>query len=191
MSDIFDKEDDDFLVGEEADRVFSGTPEGEQVGKIALSGAKKVEGARPYEEAILILAEGLRRKELPQERLQDLANLIPTELFNIDPISEDFDMKQELAEQQALVKSMRLNIMNPGGRGLKTSVSIGEAKAVLDACRNFGETIRKNLESYVNLERLQALESAVLETVSGYPEDFKREFSKNLEKALIIHCKQK
>lgn len=182
-------DDDDFLVGNEADSAFEGRSEIEQAGAILLSGAKKVAGSAPISESIQILEEALRRQELPREQLQDLANLIPTELFDIAPIDANFDMKQELAEQQALVKSMRLNIMNPGGQGLKSSVSISEAKSVLDACNRFAETIRKNLESYVNLERIQALESALLETVSGYPEDFKREFTKNLKKALEFHCK--
>lgn len=183
------EDDDDFFVGEEADDLFGDMTEVETADRVALAGAKMT-SLSPYQEALHILTEAMRRQELPTEMLQELANLIPSELFDIAPIESDFDMKKELAEQQALITSMRMNIMNPGGRGLKASVSISEAKSVLDSCRNFSETIRKNLESYVNLERIQALESAVLDTMNGYPEEFKRDFSKNLEKALLIHCKQ-
>lgn len=178
-------DDDDFLVGEEADELFADQPEAETAGSIVVA-----KGRPAVEEAFTILAEALRRNQMPNDLMQELANLIPTELFDIAPIEADFDMKQELAEQQALVTSMRKGIMNPGGKGLKANVSISEAKATMDACRQFSETIRKNLESYVNLERIQALESAVLETVNGYPEDFKREFCVNLKKALDFHCKQ-
>ena len=181
-------DDDDFLVGEEADGLFKEDTGHRAASKVALSSAK-AGNANPYLEAITILEEGLRLGEVKDESLQELANLIPTTLFDIEPITQEFDMKQELAEQQALVTSMRMSIMNPGGKGLRKGVSVSESKSVLDACRNFSETIRKNLESFVNLGRIQALESAVLESISGESEEFKRTFKANLEKALAVHCR--
>ncbi|CAL9974982.1 hypothetical protein VPHK449_0004 [Vibrio phage K449] len=202
MSDTFE-DDDDFLTGEEADAYFSGSSSSEEEANPDLAAQRlKLEHARstaeqfpddhsPFKDAIDILSEGIRSRQITNEELQDLANLLPPELFQVDSIDAEFDIMEELGQQRNLVNSLRLAIMNPGGKGLRKDVAISEAKSVMDTCRQFGETIRKNMERVNNISRVQALEAAILETMVDYPEEFKREFTKHLEHQLKIYCKDK
>lgn len=207
MSDYDDE--DDFLTGDEADGLFqelSKSPEEkeqdlteEQSAKAVNARAKLVmaqgsvrtasNGTSPFHDAIDIIGEGLKSKLLKPEELQTLVDLLPPEILQADALNTDFDMMEELGAQRNLVNALRLQVMNPSGRGIRSGISVSEAKSVLDACRNFGEVIRKNMESVVNLRRVQALEAAIMETVSDHGEEFKREFVAELEKQCKIYCK--
>lgn len=202
-------EDDDFLTGEDADHLFeelSKSPEEkaedlteEQSIKAANARAKLVmaqdnvrsasNGTSPFMDAIDILSEGLKSKMLQPMELQNLVDLLPPEILQVDSINTDFDMMEELGQQRNLVNALRLQVMNPSGRGIRDGISVSEAKSVLDACRNFGEVIRKNMESVVNLRRVQALEAAIMEVVGDHGEEFKRQFVAELEKQCKIYCK--
>lgn len=202
-------DDDDFLTGDDADQLFndlSKTKEEqdadlteEQATKAMNARAKLVmaqdnvrsatDGVSPFLDAIDIIGEGLKSKLLQPEELQTLVDLLPPEILQVDSINTDFDMMEELGLQRNLVNALRLQVMNPSGRGIRSGISVSEAKSVLDACRNFGEVIRKNMESVVNLRRVQALEAAVMEVVSGHGEEFKRDFVAELEKQCKIYCK--
>lgn len=196
-------DDDDFLTGDEADSYFADpTSAADQENpdlaaqRLKLEHARSVssqhpDGHSPFKDAIDILSEGLRSRAISNEELQELANLLPPELLQVDSIDAEFDIMEELGQQRNLVNSLRLAIMNPGGKGLRKEVAISEAKSVMDTCRQFGETIRKNMERVNNISRVQALEAAILETMVDYPEDFKRDFTKQLERQLKIYCKDK
>lgn len=197
------EDDDEFLTGEEADALFN-KPEHETDERnpnladqrIKLANAQSVaeqypDSQSPFKDALDILAEGIRSKLLTMEELQLLANMLPPELFATDAVTAEFDVMGELAQQRNLVNSLRLAIMNPGGKGLRAEVSISEAKSVMDTCRQFGETIRKNMERVNNISRVQALEAAILETMADKPEEFKRDFIKQLERQLKVYCQEK
>lgn len=172
--------DEDFLTGDNADAVLLA------IGQQAQPIESKI---TELDHAVELIEQAFEDKKITQEQTEKLADLIPPELFNVESIGTDFDMRAELAMQQRMIHALRQTVMTGTGK-LKKDVSIAEAKSVLDSCRNFGEMIRKNMESVVNLERIQALEAAVLATVNGYPEDFKREYLANLEKQLAIFCKE-
>ncbi|AHI61274.1 hypothetical protein vBVpaS1601_9 [Vibrio phage vB_VpaS_1601] len=202
-------DDDDFLTGDDADHLFhelSKSPEEqaedlteEQTTKAVNARAKLVmaqdnvrsasNGTSPFLDAIDIISEGLKSKLLQPAELQTLVDLLPPEILQVDAVDTDFDMMEELGLQRNLVNALRLQVMNPSGRGIRSGISVSEAKSVLDACRNFGEVIRKNMESVVNLRRIQALEAAIMEVTSGHGEDFKREFVAELEKQCKIYCR--
>lgn len=196
MSQEYD--DDEFLTGPEADEFFTQGEESNEIAeqRIKLANAQSIaeqcpDSPSPFKDALDILSEGIRSKRLTNEELQVLANMLPPELFATESVTADFDVMDELAQQRNLVNSLRLQIMNPGGRGIREGISISEAKSVMDTCRQFGETIRKNMERVNNISRVQALEAAILETIGGYPEDFKREFTQELEKQLKVYCQEK
>lgn len=196
-------DDDEFLTGDEADALFN-KPEHETdernpnlaSQRIKLANAQSVaeqypDSQSPFKDALDILSEGIRARLLSTEELQELANMLPPELFVTEAVTAEFDVMDELAQQRNLVNSLRLAIMNPGGKGLRSEVSISEAKSVMDTCRQFGETIRKNMERVNNISRVQALEAAILETMADYPDDFKREFTAQLERQLKVYCQEK
>lgn len=182
-------EDDDFLTGDSVDSILSSAGKAEETLKMNHIHEEVSGNPSMYLNALDIIAEGIRSKQIAHEDLQRLANILPPDLFHIDKIDSDFDIKEELGQQMNMVSSMRLAVLNPGGRGLRQGVSISDAKAVMEACRQFGETIRKNMERVNNIGRVQALEAAILESLSSYGEDFKREFVKNLESSLRVYCK--
>lgn len=204
-----DYDEDDFLTGDEADGLFQelSKTEEERIEDMTEEQSLKVVNARaklimaqdnvrsnpgstsPFVDAIDIISEGLKSKQLDTHELQTLVDLLPAELLQVDAIDTDFDMMDELGAQRNLVNALRLRVMNPSGRGIRDTISVSEAKSVLDACRNFGEVIRKNMESVVNLRRVQALEAAIMETVAGHGEEFKRDFVKELEKQCKVYCK--
>ncbi len=182
-------EDDDFLTGDSVDSMLELTGAPKETLKLRNIQEEVKSNPSIFLNALEILAEGVRSKQIDKAELQKLANLLPPDLFYIDKVDTDFDIKEELGQQMSMVASMRLAVLNPGGRGLREGVSIGDAKAVMESCRAFSETIRKNMERFNNISRVQALEAAVLETISSYQEDFKREFLKNLEESLKVYCK--
>lgn len=186
MTDKFSDEDE-FLTGDEADSWLD-TPEVSGDVKLKVENAKS-SSATPWLDAIAILEEGIREGSIPEAEIIALTEVIPAQYFTTEAMDAEFDMMAELGAQRNLVNALRSKVMLAGGRGLAKDVTVSEAKSVMDSCRQFGEVIRKNMENVVNLDRIQALESSIMLTVNDYPEDFRREFLKNLEKQLQVHCK--
>lgn len=176
-------DDDEFLTGDRADQILS------HLGQTRIAAATASSKDSPWLNAIAVLEESVREGTLPPKYIEKLVDVIPSEYFESVSVDADFDMGAELGAQRNLVNALRNKVMSAGGRGLHQGVSISEAKSVMDSCRQFGEVIRKNMESVNNLSRVQALEAAILVTVNDYPEEFRRDFLANLEKQLLIHCK--
>lgn len=183
MSKEFDF-DDDFLTGAETDIVLSKS--GDE--KLALAA---VEDAQHWEMAIQAITTALEKDALPKPVIEKLLELIPSEYFHKDDINADFDMDAFLQQDMQLVRALRDKVLVGGGSKLRHNVSISEAKSVMDTCRQFGNEIRKNIESLNDIRRVQALESAVLETINGKDEKFRKEFLVNFEESLKRYCKAK
>lgn len=171
-----DFEDDDFLTGNDADSILNAL------------GQQKADSETDVMALIDKLEVAFQRETITPEEVDALTQIIPSEYFKMDEVGTDFDMKNELGMQLRMVNALRSKVITGTGQ-LKKEVSISEAKSVLDSCRQTGEVIRKNMESVVNLNRIQALEAAVLATVNGHPEEFKREFLASLEKQLAFYCR--
>lgn len=169
-------DEDDFLTGDEADDILNAL------------GQQRAENDTNLMPMIEKLEVAFQRETIKPEEVEALIQIIPGEYFQMAEVGTDFDMKKELSMQLVMVNALRSKVMTVTGT-LDKRVSISEAKSVLDSCRQTGEVIRKNMESVVNLNRIQALEAAVLATVNGHPEEFKREFLASLERQLAVFCK--
>jgi hypothetical protein len=166
-------EDDDFLVGTRADDMFN---------------AILATASNSLDVHITAIEQASGNGKLTQEDLVRLVELIPTDMFSVDAVGADFDMQNELGMQHRLVNAMRNQVLTGLGT-IRKDVSLQEAKQVLDSCRAFGEVIHKNMKSVVNLKRLQALESAILEAVSGSALVDKQVFLDSLERHIELYCK--
>lgn len=169
-------DEDDFLTGDEADDILNAL------------GQQRADNDTNLMPLIEKLEVAFQRETITPDEVEALIQIIPSEYFQMEEVGTDFDMMQELGMQLRMVNALRGKVMTGTGQ-LNKKVSISEAKSVLDSCRQTGEVIRKNMESVVNLNRIQALEAAVLATVNGHPEEFKREFLASLEKQLAVFCK--
>ena len=173
-------DDEDFLSGDESDQALAALAS--RVSPISRSVVSSVDAM------IDTLDVGFTDQLFTEEQIDRIVNTIPAEFLAVDDVGADFDLLKEVALQVKMVNALRNRIMTGGG--LKKDVSIAEAKSVLDSCRQTNEVVRKNMESLVNLNRIQALEAAVIQTVRSELNEVQiAEFLVSLEKNLAIFCK--
>jgi len=115
----------------------------------------------------------------------DIIKLLSTALDRHSEIDfdEDFNVREELVTQMKLVRAIRNSLLESNGR-LKEDTTVSEVKSVLDASIRLSEMLNKVNKDLINHERLQAVEAAFMETISGFDKEIQLECVKNLEKRL-------
>jgi len=115
----------------------------------------------------------------------DLMLLLSDEISIHAPVNldEEFNLRDEMATQLQMVRAVRSSILNAQG-GVRETTTVGEVKSVLDASMKLSQMLTKANKEIINIERIQAVEAAFLEVVSGFKEDEQKEFVEVLERRM-------
>lgn len=120
----------------------------------------------------------LKRKQIPPKKLRELMIAISSTEEELDPdddesYDETFDMEKEVAEVLRSVKILRKSILTASGRGLRTGVTVAEAKDVISMSNSMINTLMKSHEKIVNMARYRAVEQATVDVLRDLDGDEK------------------
>lgn len=118
----------------------------------------------------------LKRKQIPQKKLRELMVAISAGEEEFDGVDDDdydetFDMEKEVSEVLRSVKVLRKSIMTASGKGLRSGVTVGEAKDVISMSNSMITTLMKSHEKIVNMARYRAVEQATIDTLRELDSD--------------------
>lgn len=94
--------------------------------------------------------------------------------------NETFDLSEELGCQLSLVRGLRKEIFHPDGT-LKDEYGIDAAKQVLTASRDLSKILQTSHGELVNYRRIQAIETAFLDTIADMPQKTQEKYANLLE----------
>lgn len=104
-----------------------------------------------------------------------LLNALPDSVTK-SSYDETFDLTEELGCQLSLVRGLRKEIFHPDG-SLKEEYGIDAAKQVLTASRDLTKILQSSHEELVNYRRIQAIETAFLDTLDEMPQEARERYS--------------
>lgn len=119
------------------------------------------------ERSVLEIVRLLRENKLSKELINKLCAALPLELMQED-YSENFNLRDELSCQIQVVRGLRKEIFYANG-ALKPEYGVDDASRVLNASRDLLKLLQSQHEELVNYERIQAIETAFLDTIAGMP----------------------
>lgn len=97
----------------------------------------------------------------------------------------DFDLKEEITAQIRAVRALRGKVLLPSGQ-LHPDIEPREAKEIITTGSTLISTLMKYHEQIVNMDRQQAVETAIIDTVKllnqKYQEIFFDKMKENLER---------
>ena len=123
----------------------------------------------------------LELDEVPHDLLPSLADAVS--VVAPDNFDEEFDLREELSTQLKMVRAVRNSILNSAGQ-IREDTTVSEVKSVLDASMKLAQMLTKANKEIVNIERIQAVEAAFLETIADLDEARQKEFVAILEKRM-------
>lgn len=93
--------------------------------------------------------------------------------------NESFDLSEEISCQIELVRGLRKEVFNPDGT-LKEEYGIDSAKHILTASRDLTKMLQSSHAELVNYKRIQAIETAFLDTIAEMPKEAQEKYAELL-----------
>jgi len=120
----------------------------------------------PLDQAVKTICEA--PQFITEAHLKMLVGAVPRINLAADkPELGDFDMREEIAAQLAVVRSLRAGLFTPDGK-LQQGKDAREAREVITAASNLFSLLMKHEETLNRNARLQAIEQAVYETFEQF-----------------------
>ncbi len=119
---------------------------------------------------------------IPDYELRKLLDVLPAQ-EDSQEFGADFDMSQELTNQLQALQAVRNKIFSSDGR-LAEGQTIKEAKDFMSSSATLLQLLQKSKSEFINIERLQAIEEATIDTIKELGEDKTKLFLNNLKDRL-------
>lgn len=120
----------------------------------------------PLDQAVKTICEA--PQFITDAHLQMLVSVVPRLNLNAaKPELGDFDMREEIAAQLAVVRNLRAGLFDSSGK-LMAGKDAREAREVITAASNLFSLLMKHEETLDRNARLQAIEQAVYETFESF-----------------------
>jgi len=131
-----------------------------------------------FETVVVAVREGF----IPDYEMRKLLDVLPAQ-ESAQEFGADFDMSAELSNQLNALQAVRNKIFSVDGR-LADGQTIKDAKDFMSSSSALLQLLHKSKAELINIERLQAVEEATIETIKELGEDKTKLFLKNLHERL-------
>lgn len=120
---------------------------------------------------------------LTQMQLVNLSVILQERMPEGVKYDASFDLMAEVAAQLTMCKAMRDKVMSRSGTPME-GVSARDLKEVATANNSLFQSVMRNHEKLVNMNRLQAIEKATVTAIKEMPKEVQDAFMEALERQL-------
>lgn len=119
---------------------------------------------------------------IPSYELRKILDVLPAQ-ESVQGFDANFDMGKEITNQLQALQAVRNKIFSSDGR-IKEGQTVKDAKDFMASSASLLQLLQKSKSELINLERLQAIEEAVIDALKELGDDATELFLKKLEERL-------
>jgi len=128
------------------------------------------------------VVQAIKRDAIPEYELVKILDVLPIQA-DTQEFDSEFDLSQELTNQLKALQSIRDRIFSSDGR-IKEGSSVKEAKDFMSSSGSLLQMLQKSRSELINIDRMQAIEEATIDTMRELGEDVIDDFSARLKEKL-------
>jgi len=147
----------------------------------------KADDFAPFSVSALGLAfntvvDAIKRDAIPNYELVKILDVLPVQ-ESTQEFDAEFDLAEEISGQLRTLKTIKNSIFSTDGR-IKEGSSVKEAKDFMASSSQLLQMLQKAKAELINIDRMQAIEEATIETLRDLDENIIEEFGRILKEKL-------